>query len=215
MDGPSATPEGGKKNMSEIMMEKDERLVDRLLARHIGSWNEFVDRFLPLIYKVISFSAAQRHIPVNTQDTEDIAAEVMLKLVENDYAILKRFEGRSTFQTYLTVITRRICLQSLSKKHANSALLLQKSATVDPPSGPIWNSVDEVHDLLKKLPRKIRLVMMLHYLEGRSYEEISKQLRIPVNTIGPILSRAKTKLRQRVQIQSQPKQVLSRRTVVA
>ena len=41
-------------------------------------------------------------------------------------------------------------------------------------------------------------VVRLAYLEGRSYEEISTLLGIPVNTIGPILSRAKKKLRDGV-----------------
>ena len=38
----------------------------------------------------------------------------------------------------------------------------------------------------------------LSILEGRTYEEISTQLDIPVNTIGPILSRARKKLREGV-----------------
>ena len=49
--------------------------------------------------------------------------------------------------------------------------------------------------LLAKLPGREREVVRLHYIEGRSYEEISTQLNIPVNTIGPILSRARKKLR--------------------
>ncbi|HEY1860911.1 MAG TPA: sigma factor-like helix-turn-helix DNA-binding protein [Gemmataceae bacterium] len=48
-------------------------------------------------------------------------------------------------------------------------------------------------------------------MEGRSYEEISTALNIPVNSIGPILSRARKKLRRgvksppRVQRNVQPK----------
>ena len=38
--------------------------------------------------------------------------------------------------------------------------------------------------------------MRLYYLEGRTYEEISTELNVPVNTIGPILSRARKKLRK-------------------
>ena len=52
--------------------------------------------------------------------------------------------------------------------------------------------------ILGKLPSRDREVVRLYYLEGRSYEEISTQLNIPVNTIGPILSRARKKLRQDV-----------------
>ena len=44
-------------------------------------------------------------------------------------------------------------------------------------------------------PGREREVVRLHYIEGRTYEEISMELNIPVNTIGPILSRARKKLR--------------------
>ena len=41
-------------------------------------------------------------------------------------------------------------------------------------------------------------LVRLFYLEGRSYEEISTQLNIPVNSVGAILSRARKKLRGEV-----------------
>ena len=37
--------------------------------------------------------------------------------------------------------------------------------------------------------------MRLFYLEGRSYEEISTELDVPVTTVGTVLSRARKKLR--------------------
>src|SRR5437660_1589393 len=59
-------------------------------------------------------------------------------------------------------------------------------------------SLEEVEKLLSKLPSKDRQVVRLYYLEGRSYEEISIDLNIPVNSIGPILSRARKRLRKDV-----------------
>jgi RNA polymerase sigma-70 factor (ECF subfamily) len=53
-----------------------------------------------------------------------------------------------------------------------------------------------VERLLGKLPSREREVVRLHYIEGRSYEEIATDLNIPVNSIGPILSRARKKLRK-------------------
>ena len=49
-----------------------------------------------------------------------------------------------------------------------------------------------------ELPSRERRVVRLYYLEGRSYEEISTELNVPVNSIGPVLSRARKKLRQGV-----------------
>ena len=48
--------------------------------------------------------------------------------------------------------------------------------------------------------------MRLRYLEGRSYEEISTELHLPVNNIGPILSRAKKRLRKDVKNPPQARQ---------
>ncbi|HEV3144791.1 MAG TPA: sigma-70 family RNA polymerase sigma factor, partial [Gemmataceae bacterium] len=57
-------------------------------------------------------------------------------------------------------------------------------------------NIDEVQKLLRRLPAREREVVRLFYLEGRSYEEISTELHIPVNTIGPVLARARKKLRE-------------------
>ena len=43
---------------------------------------------------------------------------------------------------------------------------------------------------------QLLLVRDLGFLAPRSYEEISTELKIPVNTIGPVLSRARKKLRR-------------------
>jgi RNA polymerase sigma factor for flagellar operon FliA len=40
-------------------------------------------------------------------EAEDFAAEVKLHLVENDYDVLRKFEKRSSFATYLTVVVTR------------------------------------------------------------------------------------------------------------
>jgi RNA polymerase sigma-70 factor (ECF subfamily) len=59
--------------------------------------------------------------------------------------------------------------------------------------------LEQVQQLLKRLPARERSVVRLFYIEGRTYEEISAALNIPVNSIGPVLSRAKKRLRQEEQ----------------
>lgn len=43
-------------------------------------------------------------------DAEDFHSWVRLKLIENDYAILRKFEARSSLRTYLTVVVQRLML---------------------------------------------------------------------------------------------------------
>jgi RNA polymerase sigma-70 factor (ECF subfamily) len=178
----------------------DRTLLQRCLQHDPGAWNDFVDRFLGLIYHVIHYTAHQRSTPLSPEEVEDIAQEILVQIVAQDYTVLKQFRGKSSLATYLTVISRRICVHQLSKmaptmkplpvdfkkpdeeqEHRRSRLGLEKQ--------------EEVLKLLKRLPSKEREVVRLYYLEGRTYEEISSTLNIPVNTIGPVLSRAKKRLK--------------------
>lgn len=58
---------------------------------------------LPAIDRIAA-SVARR---LDVGEREDFVARVRLKLIENDYAVLARFEGRSRLTTYLTCVVRR------------------------------------------------------------------------------------------------------------
>jgi len=182
----------------------DRDLLRRCLARHPGAWNDFVDRYLGLVYHVIHHTAHLRSTPLGPEDVEDLAAEVLLQIVARDYAVLREFRGASSLATYLTVIARRICVQELAKRSAAREVQPagdQALAEVEShqPNGAVGlESLEEVERLLAKLPAKEREVVRLYYIEGRNYEEISTELNLPVNSIGPVLSRARKKLRKGV-----------------
>jgi RNA polymerase sigma-70 factor (ECF subfamily) len=182
----------------------DRDLLKRCLAHEPGAWNDFVDRFLGLVYHVIHHTAHLRSTPLRPEDIEDLAAEVLLQIVANDYAVLRQFKFNSSLATYLTVISRRICVHELARRYAALEVQpapaqqkkLEEVEADDLPRAPGLESLEEVEKLLNKLPTRERRVVRLHYIEGRSYEEISTELHIPVNSIGPILSRARKKLRK-------------------
>jgi RNA polymerase sigma-70 factor (ECF subfamily) len=181
----------------------DRDLLKRCLQKEPGAWNDFVDRFLGLIYHIIHHTAHLRSTPLRPEDTEDLAAEILLQIVANDYAVLRQFRGHSGLATYLTVISRRICVQALAQRAAAREVQPKfdgQRPSEPEPEGPDrpeagLETLEEVARLLRKLPSRERSIVRLHYLEGRTYEEIATQLNIPVNSIGPILSRARKKLR--------------------
>jgi RNA polymerase sigma-70 factor (ECF subfamily) len=184
----------------------DRTLLQRCLSHQPGAWNDFVDRFLGLIYHVIHHTAHLRSTPLRPEDTEDLAAEILLQIVANDYAVLRQFKGNCSLATYLTVIARRNCVHELARRTAAREVQPREDgkqpALTEPEAPPRTElgleSLEEVEKLLSKLPSKDRQVVRLYYLEGRSYEEISIDLNIPVNSIGPILSRARKRLRKDV-----------------
>ncbi len=185
---------------------EDRALLKRCLNHQPGAWNDFVDRFLGLFYHVIQHTAHLRSVPLRPEDTEDLAAEILLQVVANDYAALRQFRGKSSLATYLTVIARRLCVQEFSRRGAARDVQPKEDGTlhaVEEPEGPPQAGVgletlEEVAKLLRKLPARERQVVRLYYLEGRTYEEIATELSVPINSIGPILSRARKKLRHGV-----------------
>jgi RNA polymerase sigma-70 factor (ECF subfamily) len=179
----------------------DRDLIRRCLKHTPGAWEEFVDRFLGLIYHVVRHTAHHRSVILHPEETEDLVADVLLHIISGDYALLQHFRGKSSLSTYLTVIARRVCVHALANRSARREIVPDQSlADTDmekPTQARDLDDVEEVEKLLSKLPSREREVVRLRYLEGRSYEEISTRLRIPINTIGPILSRAKSKLRRK------------------
>jgi RNA polymerase sigma factor (sigma-70 family) len=63
---------------------------------------------LALIERVIAWVCARRCL--RGADAEDFASTVKLRLIESDYEILGRFEGRSSLKTYLTAVIHHLYL---------------------------------------------------------------------------------------------------------
>src|SRR5690349_6000638 len=63
---------------------------------------------LDLIERVIRRVCVSRHL--SAADADDFASHARLRLIENDYAILGQFQGRSSLATFLTVVVQRLFL---------------------------------------------------------------------------------------------------------
>ena len=63
---------------------------------------------LPTIERVTSSIARQHQL--SAADAEDFAAEVHLRLISDDYAVLRKFRSQCTLRTFLTVVIRRLFL---------------------------------------------------------------------------------------------------------
>src|SRR5436853_4342599 len=154
---------------------KDRALVQRCLQHEAGAWDEFVDRFLGLIYHVVHHTAHLRSAPMRPEDIEDLASEILLQIVSNDYQVLRQFRGQSSLATYLTVIARRICVHELARRAAAREMQpkadghAEETEAEEPAKTEAGlERLEEVQKLLNKLPSREREVVRLRYLEGRS-----------------------------------------------
>src|SRR3954447_9467570 len=193
-----SSPRGG---INVPLRDIDRQLIDRCLGKEPGAWNDFVDRYMGLIYHVIHHVSHARSLVLAPADIEDIAAEVFLGLVDDNYAVLHRFRGASSLPTYLTVVARRICVKEVIKRHREAELghLSAHRAIIDDEAAgqaEAIASAAEVEQMLENLPERDAEVVRLYHLKYLNYRQIGKQLGIPENSVGPILSKARQRLRR-------------------
>jgi RNA polymerase sigma-70 factor, ECF subfamily len=179
----------------------DRHLIDRCLRKEPGAWNDFVDRYMGLIYHVIHHAAHARSRALSSEDIEDTAAEILLKIVDDDYGVLRRFKGTSSLPTYLTVIARRITVKDLVRRHREEELGHTNAhrAFVDdgsPDGAEAIVSAEEVERMLEDLSPREAEVVRLYHLKYQNYRQIGKKLGIPENSVGPILAKARKRLRE-------------------
>lgn len=179
------------------LSEIDRNLLERCIQRKPRAWEDFVDRFMGLVVHVINHTAQARSIRLSAEDRDDLCAEVFLNVLRDEYAVLRRFRGQSSLATYLTVVARRIVVRKILQQKPLARLgngSQHADETVSQVEERISNA-EEVERLLHDLePTEAKVVRMYH-LEGVSYQEISTSVGIPENSIGPILSRARGKMR--------------------
>ena len=66
---------------------------------------EFYRQHLTVIGQ-IALSVCRRN-GVDDHDAEDFASDIRLKLCDDDYAVIRKFQGKSSFTTYLTVVINK------------------------------------------------------------------------------------------------------------
>ena len=185
------------------LTELDRGLLERCLKRDGNAWRDFVDRFAGLFCRVIHHTAQARSVKVSDSDTDDLCAEIFVAILTDDYAILRRFRGESSLATYLAVIARRIVVREIFRRRMSEAMghvkphqaNLQMVQASYPEVTRIENE-ELVRQMLAGLPEADANIVRRYHLEGRSYREISEQLGVPENSIGPTLSRARERLRK-------------------
>jgi RNA polymerase sigma factor (sigma-70 family) len=69
---------------------------------------------LDLIDQIVRTTGRRRHL--SATEREDFASFVHLRLVDDDYAILRKFQNRSTLWTYLAAVIERLSLDFCAEK---------------------------------------------------------------------------------------------------
>lgn len=184
------------------LSEIDRNLLERCIQRKPRAWEDFVDRFLGLVLHVINHTAQARSVRLLAEDRDDLCAEVFLAIIQDDFGLLRHFRGQSSLATYLTVVARRIVVRKMLQQKG-AARLSEGAAAASPempdrapPAEDRILNAEEIERLLEGLDATEAKIVRMYHLQGNSYQEISTAVGMPENSIGPILSRARSKMRE-------------------
>ncbi len=176
------------------LSEVDRQLLQRCLDEAPRAWEDFVDRFLGLVTHVANHVALTRGESIDAATRDDLVADVFLAIVADDFAVLHRFRRNCSLATYLTVISRRVIVRRLVMMRRGSAASPGLARSSAQPTPRIENQ-EEVQKLMHRLDPQEANVVRMYHLEGKTYEEIGQVVGMSANSIGPMLSRARDKMR--------------------
>ena len=181
----------------QIAREKTDNELVSMVKQNSEFYSLLMERYEGKIKSYI-----KRIGKVSQETAEDIAQDVFMKA----YISLDKFNPEYKFSSWVYRIahneTVNYCKRTygLKVKHVfyedNEALKNYLQNENDLGADVYQKITDEkVAVTLNNLGEKYRQALVLNYLEGKNYKEISRELNKPVNTVGTILSRAKKMMR--------------------
>ncbi|MEK7449006.1 MAG: RNA polymerase sigma factor [Planctomycetota bacterium] len=138
----------------------------------------------------------------NSEDAADITQEVCLKIVTS----LSTLQDESKFLPWVYRITYHISLNWLRifKKIPTSTdpeMISEMATRHNSPEDRLLEKEEDITRLdeaLQQLPYAYRVMITMYYFDERSYEEISRILKIPIGTVKTQLFRAKKMLSEKL-----------------
>ena len=107
-------------------------------------------------------------------------------------------------KTWITSVTARFALNYIRTEKRKGSL---KYAALDDSAGELPDREllegdpedrERLHAALEKIPSREKLLLKLFYFDGLSYKGIAEILKMPVNSISPLLLRAKESLKKQL-----------------
>ena len=174
------------------MAMNDQELVQNFLAGDDTAFEKLLKRYLKPVYNFLY------RITNNSSVIDDLAQETFIKAWKN----IHRFDQSKNFKVWLFAIAKNTAYDFLKKKktipfsfytseEGDNRLEKISDGQMQPQELMVKSDLaQEIEKKLKKLPAHYRSILILHYKEDFSLNEIAVILRKPYNTIKSQHSRA-------------------------
>ncbi|MBK7358015.1 MAG: RNA polymerase sigma factor [Saprospiraceae bacterium] len=169
-----------------------EHLVERVKQKDQRAFKELYDLFAKPMYNICL------RIMNHEQDANDVLQESFVKVFQNIHQLQKA----ELFPAWIKRICVNTAIQAVKTKKKmileewddvpGMVNLQDEQELVE--EAAFEKNIHEIHEAIKKLPDRYRIVFSLHVLEDYSHEEIAKMLGIVSGTSRSQYLRAKQKL---------------------
>lgn len=180
-----------------VFMKKIKNLSDEELVDLIRNQDQEMYRFLVKRYQ----DKLMRYAFYFVRD-ENKAADIVQDSFIKAFVNLKGFDTKKKFSSWIYRIVHNEAINFLKKHKKEISLesnswLEQALKSREDLEGDFDRKEAKkmLFACLEKLGLKYRTVLVLFYLEDKSYEEISDVLRIPIGTVGTRINRGKKMLK--------------------
>lgn len=168
-----------------------------LILKDQSFFAALIDRYKNKLFRYIL-----RITNIREDDAEDLLQEIFLKA----YLNLNDFDVEQKFSSWIYAITRNQVISNhrrLSVRAEGHSLDIEDDGVMRLASDfniekdlDISYLKENVSKVLFSLPEKYREILVLKFLEEKSYQEISDIIKKPVGTVGSLMNKAKSEFRK-------------------
>ncbi len=171
-------------------MDCEKNLLSLCIEGKEHAWDELLKRYSRAVYRVM------KTFDLTCEEEADIYQQIFFGLYKDNCRKLKSFQGKCSFSTWISVVTRRECLNYLRSKKTRFNLLGKlKEENISNPYERVEDR-DLLNKLFEELTSRERLLLKLYYVKELSCREISEITGITENTIYSIIHRSLEKIRK-------------------
>ena len=180
---------------SECVNKTDEQIVVLTLKNqdyYLCLMKRYEAKLLNYILKISN---------INIEDAEDILQEVFIKAYQN----LNDFDLNLKFSNWIYSIAHNATISAFRKKKVRPQTVSWEDkdlnnileSTLDVENTSLQKlTYKQILKIINRLPLKYKDVLILKFMEGKDYREISDILHKPMGTIATLINRAKKSLKQ-------------------
>ncbi len=171
-------------------------LVQRLLADDPEAWRRFASDELQFMEWVCTRTLERSGLPFSVHDVADDVATALLRLLEKDRRLLRRFDGRARLSTYVGIVARSASLERLRSGRSAHRNPTPREQEAPSPAEDLLRheTLQAVRQAMAALPGPERAALEAFYDRGLTYARIAETLGVPAAEVKALLASAKAHL---------------------